>query len=163
MCIYIVDNKQSSNQWMIYFSKCLNTNATITVLMLLNRNPHYLTNYAWTSLNLLNIQCPQPHKEISASPHQYIISTDVISDHRIQASAQFIWNYGLDTILMYNMQTTYNIWRLLEHQIDTYSHFHTVIQNIIMVGFYLRVCIIYATHFLSVYCLKGLQRINEYV
>ena len=57
-------------------------------------------------IHLLNIQHPQPLKEISASPHQYIISTDVVSDHRIQAGAQFIWNYGLDTILMYTMLTT---------------------------------------------------------
>ena len=57
-------------------------------------------------IQLTNIQCPHPHKEISAGPHQYIISTDVISDHRTQAGAQFIWNYGLDTILMHNMQTT---------------------------------------------------------
>ena len=54
-------------------------------------------------IHQLNIPCPQPHKEISASPHQYIISTDVISDHRIQAGAQFIWNYGIDTIRMYAM------------------------------------------------------------
>ena len=74
--------------------------------MLQNINPPYLTHYACTLSNLLNIQCPQPHKEISAGPHQYIISTDVISDHRIQAGAQFIWNHGLDIILMYNMQTT---------------------------------------------------------